>query len=232
MRSLSLETVRVLEERYGRYWWPEDMYPEDMEKDPFKNLVVTVLSQNTTEANCIRAYRGLASRFEVTPESLAGADEGELGEAIRSGGLYRVKAKRIKRLSMAVLEEYGGDLSPILQLPKEEAKERLKSLPGVGDKTADVLLTTRHSYREVIPVDTHMDRLAKRLGLVGPEAGYEETQGALMSFIPEPVRERAAGLLWLMAKHTCTARRPRCKECPLTDFCSQGQRGGPGQRPP
>ena len=200
------------------------MYPEDMNKDPFKNVVVTILSQNTTEANCIRAYRGLASRFEVTPWSLARADEEELGEAIRSGGLYRVKARRIKQFSRAVLDDYGGDLSPILGMPKEEAKERLMELPGIGDKTADVLLTTRYSYREVIPVDTHMDRLAKRLGIVEPNAGYEDTQRALISFIPEAIRERASGLLWLLAKHTCKAGRPRCSECPIAGLCDHGQR--------
>jgi endonuclease-3 len=224
MKILPLETMGALENGYGRYWWPEGMYPEDMNKDPFKNVVVTILSQNTTEANCIRAYRGLASRFEVTPWSLASADEEELGEAIRSGGLYRVKARRIKQFSRAVLDDYGGDLSPILGMPKEEAKERLMELPGIGDKTADVLLTTRYSYREVIPVDTHMDRLAKRLGIVEPNAGYEDTQRALISFIPEAIRERASGLLWLLAKHTCKAGRPRCSECPIAGLCDHGQR--------
>lgn len=224
MKTLTLELVGDLEDRYGQYWWPEDMYPEDFEKDPFKNIVVTILSQNTTEANCIRAYRGLASKFDVTPESLARADEAELREAIRSGGLYNVKARRIRQLSRVVLDEYGGDLSPILQLSREEAKERLMELPGIGDKTADVLLTTRYSYREVIPVDTHMDRLAKRLGLVGPDAGYDETQRALIAFIPKAVRERTAGLLWLLAKHTCKARRPRCSECLITELCDYEQK--------
>lgn len=223
MKEMPVELAGVLEERYGGYWWPEGMYPEDLDKNPFKNAVVTILSQNTTEANCIRAYRGLVSRFEVTPEALAGADEAELGDAIRSGGLHRVKSRRIKRFSMALLDRYGGDLTPILEMPKGEAKKRLMALPGIGNKTADVLLTSRHTYREVIPVDTHMDRLAKRLGLVGPNAGYDETQGALISFIPEAVRERTSGLLWLLAKHTCKAGKPRCVECPISCLCDYGQ---------
>lgn len=224
MKKLPVKLVQDLEERYGRYWWPEDMYPEDSDKDPFKNIIVTILSQNTTEANCIRAYRSLASKFDVTPESLASADEAELREAIRSGGLYNVKARRIRQLSKVVLDEYCGDLSPILQMSKEEAKEKLMELPGIGNKTADVLLTTRHSYREVIPVDTHMERLAKRLGLVEPDAGYDETQRALISFIPDAVRERTSGLLWLLAKHTCKARKPRCPECPIIGLCDHGQK--------
>jgi endonuclease-3 len=223
LKTITPELAAELEEGYGRYWWPEDMYPEDFSSDPFKNIVVTILSQNTTESNCIRAYRGLVSRFDVTPESLARAVEAELREAIRSGGLYNVKARRIKELSNIVLERYGGDLSPILRLSKEEAKEELMELPGIGPKTADVLLTTRHSYREVIPVDTHMDRLAKRLGLVEATAGYDETQEALLLFIPEEVRERTAGLLWLLAKRTCKAGKPRCTECPILDLCDFGR---------
>lgn len=222
MKTITPEIAAELEEEYGRYWWPEDMYPEDFSRDPFKNIVVTILSQNTTESNCIRAYRGLASRFDVTPESLARADEAELREAIRSGGLYNVKAGRIKELSKIVLERYGGDLSPILRLSKREAREELMELPGIGPKTADVLLTTKHSYQEVIPVDTHMDRLAKRLGLVEASAGYDETQGALLSFIPEDMRERTSGLLWLLAKRTCRAGKPRCTECPIIGFCDFG----------
>lgn len=222
MKKLPMKIVQALEKRYSQYWWPEDMYPEDFDKNPFKNIIVTILSQNTTEANCIRAYRGLASKFVVTPESLASADEEELREAIRSGGLYNVKARRIRQLSRAVLDEYGGDLSSIIQMSKEDAKEKLMELPGIGNKTADVLLTTRYSYREVIPVDTHMDRFAKRFGLVEQGAGYDETQRALISFIPEAVRERTAGLLWLLAKHTCKARKPRCTECPIIGLCEYG----------
>ena len=93
-------------------------------------------------------------------------------------------------------------------------------------KTADVLLTTRYSYREVIPVDSLMERLAKRLGLVNLDAGYDETQRALISFIPESVGERTAGLLWLLAKHTCRARKPRCSEGPLIEICNYEQKDG------
>lgn len=211
--------IDELEKRYGPLWWPEDFYPEDLSENPFKNLIITVLSQNTSEANCIRAYKGLAARFKISPEALASADEGALREAIRSGGLYNVKAKRIREVSKVVLEKFGGNLSSILSLPKEEARKRLMELPGIGNKTADVLLTDRYSYREVIPVDTHMNRIAKRIGLVKSDAGYNEVQKALIDFIPSERREKASGLMWLLAKHTCKAQRPRCYECLLTEVC-------------
>ena len=220
MKRLDPKAIPILEETYGPHWWPADMYPEDSSSDPFKHLIITVLSQNTSEANCIRAYRGLAAEFEITPEVLAKADREEIKEAIRSGGLYNVKSKRIKQLSRVVLEKFGGEIAQVLSLPKEEAKKNLTKLPGIGNKTADVLLTSRYGYREVLPIDTHYDRLAKRLGLVKPDAQYHEIQTALFEFIPKHERrDRVAGLLWLLAKHTCRAAKPRCYECPIVELC-------------
>ena len=220
MERLEPKLIPVLEEKYGPHWWPADMYPQDSSSSPFKHLVITVLSQNTSETNCIRAYKGLAAKFAITPEVLASANQEEIKNAIRSGGLYNVKSKRIKELSKTVLEKFHGDLAPVLSLPKEEAKRHLIELPGIGDKTADVLLTSRYGYREVLPIDTHYDRLAKRLGLVGNAAQYQEIQAALFAFVADcDKRDRVAGLLWLLAKHTCKAQRPGCYECPIIDMC-------------
>jgi len=223
MKILDPKLIPVLEEKYGPKWWPVQ-YPEDVERDPFKNLILTVLSQNTSEANCVRAYKGLAARFEIKPQVLAVAKEADIREAIRSGGLYNVKAKRIKELSKAVLEKFHGDLAPILALPKAEARIKFMELPGIGPKTADVLLTTRHGYSQVFVVDTHMDRIAKRLGLVKPDAKYEEIQRALQEFLPWNKGERVGGLFWLLAKYTCRAQNPKCGECPLIETCDFGQR--------
>ncbi len=218
MKTLNPTLVPALEKKYGPYWWPVE-YPKEVATDPFKNLIITVLSQNTSEANCVRAYKGLAARFEITPETLAKADRAEVKEAIRSGGLYNVKSKRIKELSKAVLEKFGGDVAQILSLPREEAKKKLVELPGIGAKTADVLLASRHGYAEVTVVDTHMDRIAKRLGLVKPNAKYDEIQKALNDFIPWDKGERVGGLLWLLAKYTCKAPLPKCYECPIAGLC-------------
>ena len=147
-------------------------------------------------------------------------------EAIRSGGLYNVKSKRIKQLSRVVLEEFDGDLKPVLSLPKEEAKKRLVELPGIGNKTADVVLTDTYSYREVIPIDTHYNRLAKRLGLVKQRAKYKEIQKAMIDFIPKDKRDRVAGLLWLLAKHTCRAQNPKCCECVINQLCTYEEKTG------
>lgn len=223
LKKLESKLLPILEERYGRYWWPVE-YPEEVSKDPFKNLIITVLSQNTSETNCVRAYKGLASRFEVTPKVLATARIQDLKDAIRSGGLYNVKSKRIKEVSQTVLEKFGGDLSQILDLPKDEARKKFMELPGIGPKTADVLLTSRHGYSQAFVVDTHMDRIAKRLGLVNSAAKYEEIQNALQNFIPWDKGERVGGLFWLLAKYTCKAQNPKCAECPLIHICDYGKR--------
>lgn len=218
VKTLDLKLIDSLEKKYGLLW--ETIWPEEYSfKDPFKNLIITVLSQNTNEANCIRAYNGLSAKFDITPDILAGADQSEIKEAIRSGGLYNVKAKRIGELSKAVLEKFWGDLSTVLLLPKEETKKKLMELPGIGDKTADVLLTSYYSYQRVIPIDTHFERVTKRIGLVEPDADYNAVQKALMHFLPEEKRARSSGLMWLLAKNTCRAKNPKCYECLLASLC-------------
>jgi endonuclease-3 len=218
LKTLDVKLIPLLEEKYGKYWWPVE-YPEEVFSDPFKNLIITVLSQNTSEINCVRAYRGLAARFEVKPEVLAGADLNAIKESIRSGGLYNIKSKRIKELSKAVLERFNGNLNPILDLSKAEAKKEFIELPGIGDKTADVLLASRHGYHEVFVVDTHMDRIAKRLGLVKEKTKYADIQEAIKRFIPCDKDERVSGLFWLLAKYTCRAQNPKCNECLIKKIC-------------
>ena len=163
----------------------------------------------------------------MEPYTLAEAEENEISESIRPGGLHKVKARRIKEVSRYVVEKFGGDLSTVLSFPKEEARKMLRQMPGVGDKTADVLLSSIHGYREMLVVDTHMSRIAKRLGLVNDNAKCEDIQKSLKEFIPwneipQESWERIVGLFWLLAKHTCKAQRPKCGECLLTDICEKG----------
>lgn len=99
---------------------------------------------------------------------------------------------------------------------------RLTELPGIGEKTADVLLASKYGYHEVFVIDTHMDRIAKRLGLVEENAKYAEIQEAVKKFLPKS--ERVGGLFWLLAKYTCRAQRPKCYECPLNNICDYSRR--------
>lgn len=218
MKVLDSKLMDTLEMKYGSLL--ETIWPEEYSfKDSFKKLIITILSQNTSNINTIRAYDGLSAKFEVTPKVIASAEIDQLKEAIRSGGLYNIKAKRLKDVSKAILEQYNGDIASVLSLPKEEAKMKLMKLPGVGDKTADVLLTSKYTYQKVLPIDTHFNRVAKRLGIAKPNSNYDEVQKAYMRFLPEAYRERASGLIWLLAKHTCRAQNPNCIECLLQTIC-------------
>ena len=201
------------------------MFREAM-SDPFKNIIFTLLSQNTSSENTRRAYLGLIHKFDVTPQCLVEVDEKEISEAIRPGGLHRVKAKRMKQIAQYVLSEYDGDLSWVYKEQKEVVRDKIMKLPGVGDKTADVLISSIYGHREALVVDTHMRRIAVRLGLVEENASYQETQKALTNFfpwknIPKGKEERMVGLFWMLAKHTCAAREPRCESCMLAGICDK-----------
>jgi endonuclease-3 len=216
------ELFEKLEEKYAPLWpWPEG---EEFDRDPFKRLIITVLSQNTNDLNTARAYEGLSNKFEVNPFTLSNAPINEIKDAIKHGGLYNIKANRIKEISKKIIERFNGDLTRLMKLPKEKIREEIMALPGIGPKTADVLLTTRYGHK-VIPIDTHYNRISKRLGLVDNGADYDEIQSALTDFIPIEFRERCSGLLWLLAKHTCKARAPECENCLLSNLCEYAKGG-------
>jgi endonuclease-3 len=148
--------------------------------DPFKVLIRTVISQSTAEVNTRRAYENLSKIILITPRRLADADVKMIEEALRVAGLYRNKSKTIKKISESVLEEYGGSLDFIYSMPLEEARERLMGLPGVGPKTADIVLLFC-AERPTIPVDTHVNRVSKRLGLAPAKADDSTWEKILQS---------------------------------------------------
>ncbi|MCK4393286.1 endonuclease III [Candidatus Bipolaricaulota bacterium] len=189
--------------------------------DPFKNLVIGILSQNTNDRNCTRAYIGLAEISEVTPRDLANLPEAEIREAIRPGGLYNLKAKRIKELANAILRKYGGDASAlIVQHDERKTRDRLLQLRGIGPKTADVFLAYCMDY-DTVPVDTNIDRVAKRLGFVQPNARYEEIRNTLERIIPSDQRVRGHELLIRLGRDYCRARSPLCEKCPVAELCER-----------
>ncbi len=185
-------------------------------REPFALLIATILSQNTNDRNSYRAFVNLASKFKIKPEVLAEAEERELAEAIRIGGLYRVKAKKIKELAKEVLKLGGMD--EILKGGTEEVRKKLLFLPGVGMKTADIILLF-HLGRSVVPVDTHVNRVSKRLGLAPQRAGYEEVRRSLESLFDEEDYVDVHHLLIKLGRTYCRARRPLCVSCPLKNLC-------------
>ncbi len=209
--------VEILD-RLGAEFEPWRRYTDD----PFLLLVGTVLSQNTNWRNTRTAYNRLIARFR-TPRQLATADEREIRELIRPAGLFRMKSKRLKDISRVILEKYGGNLGSVLRMPPEKAREELLSFPGVGYKTADVVLAFG-AGRDVLPVDTHVFRIAKRLGFASPNDDHEQIKLKLEKVTPVGRRGHAHMFLIQLGRRYCRARNPLHERCPINDLCPIGSR--------
>ncbi len=186
--------------------------------NPFAALIQTVLSQATTDRNSTKAFQNLSKKFPISPEALEKADVREISRAIKSGGLFRSKAKTIKNVSRIILEEYDGSINFIHSIPLEIARKALQGLPGVGPKTADVVLLFC-ANRPIIPVDTHVDRVSKRLRFVSATANYECVRRTLQClYASEDYLSAHISLISLGRKY-CKARRPLCDCCIVNKLC-------------
>ncbi len=187
-------------------------------RSPFETLIHTILSQNTNDRNSDAAMKKLRKRYRITPRVLARARVEELIPCIRSAGLYRSKAPRIIAVSKIIEDQFGGRLSPILELRYEHAKEKLMELPGVGPKTADILLAFV-AKNPVIPVDTHIERVTKRLGIAPPNGNYETVRTSLEALISPKNRIPIHLSMIEFGRAICKAPRPRCPICPVNKTC-------------
>ena len=185
--------------------------------DPFRILVVTILSQSCTDIAALKAYRTLEDRIGVTAGALAKADVKEISESIRFAGLHRQKSRALRQLARLVSQEYSGEISQILQKPVEAARVELQGLPKVGPKTADVLLSIYG--KPTISVDTHVERVSKRLGLTGPKAKYDQIRCDLMRLFNPDDYSKVPLLFMAHGRKYCKAIRPLCTECPVRQFC-------------
>ena len=186
--------------------------------DTVSELVFTILSQHTSDTNAERAGEGLKSRFGSW-DAVAQAPVEEVEGAIRSAGLARQKAPRILGTLQRVLELRGKlDLDFLAELPLAEAKAWLRELPGVGPKTAAVVLCFALGM-PAMAVDTHVHRVTRRLGLIGPKVTAEQAHDILEPLVPpEEVYAFHVGLI-THGRRVCHARRPECGRCLLRERC-------------
>jgi endonuclease III len=196
-----------LREEYGRPVRPPHRAPID-------ELVLTVLSQNTNDRNRDVAYERLRERFDSW-DAVRDAPPDEVVDAIRPGGLAVTKAPRLQEILRAVGDD---DLSRLADDPLEEARAELCALPGVGRKTAACVLLFSFGRSE-IPVDTHVRRVGTRLGLFRPNAPLEEAHDEMLRLARDSDPYEAHVALIRHGRRTCTARAPRCDECPLRLMC-------------
>ncbi len=197
---------------------------------PLDELVLTVLSQHTSDINRDRAYAALRSRFPSWEDVLR-ARRADVETAIRAGGLARTKSRVIQDILRRVLRDQGRlDLGVLKTMPLAEAKAYLRGLRGVGEKTACCVLLFSCG-RPAFPVDTHIHRIARRLGWVPAKATPDRSHALLAALIP-PARYLAAHLnLIALGRRICRARAPLCPACPLRRRCRFAARRahGPGR---
>src|ERR687889_1165335 len=178
-------------------------------EDPLQLLVATILSAQSTDVRVNQITGGLFEKYH-TAEDYAEADPLLLEEEIRSVGFFRNKARSIKNMALALVEEHGGEVPRTM--------EELVRLPGVGRKTANVVLGNAFGVDEGVVVDTHVRRLSNRLGL-SKENEPEKIERDLLEIVPREERTLFSHLLIFHGRRVCTSRKPDCPNCVLNHVC-------------
>lgn len=191
--------------------------PKRPRYNPFEILVATIISQNTNDLNTFRAMAELR-RYGITPKGLASANVRDIAKMIRVAGLQRQKAERIREVSRFICRKYRGNVKELLKMPDDVIREELMSVEGIGPKTADVFLAFAKGS-EVVPVDTHIFRISKRLGAVDSNGTYEEVQRKLHNLIARELRISGHLALIQFGREICRARNPRCMSCMVRWLC-------------
>ena len=218
-RSVHVDAVRTL--LFAAYGYPEP----GQRDDPLSELIGTILSQHTSDVNSHRAFASLRQRFPDWAQVEA-APVAEVEEAIRSGGLAARKAPRLQQVLRAVYERFGAyNLSALHAMPRDEARAVLMSLgPGIGPKTASCVLL----FSVGLPafcVDTHIQRICARLGLIGSRDSAEKAQHLLEATVPPDDTYAMHVDMIRHGRQICHAQRPRCPHCPLREVCLYGNQG-------
>ena len=210
--TTALDVHHRLMEFYGPVDWRPPLSAVD-------ELVSTILSQSTTDLNRDRAFNGLRERFESW-EAVMNGDTADIEAAIRVAGLSRQKAPRIKAALQFVYDSQGAfSLDFLKAMPVEEARAWLTQMRGVGVKTASIILLFSLGM-PAFPVDTHVHRISKRLGLIPPKAGAEKAHYILEEALPPETYLDAHLNLIRLGREICKARNPNCKVCPLNELCA------------
>lgn len=204
------KTMIALNEMYRMF---PNAFGELIHENPFQLLIAVILSAQATDVSVNKVTPELFKAFP-TPQKLSEAPLEEIISKIRSIGLYRNKAKNIKACATQLIENFDG------QVPR--TREELVSLPGVGRKTANVVLGDAFNI-PAIAVDTHVERVSKRLRICRLNANVLEVEQTLMKKVPENLWVKTHHTLIFFGRYHCTARNPKCPVCPLLKMCQEGK---------
>jgi endonuclease-3 len=193
-------------------------FKEEPRLDAAHEITFTILSQHTSDTNSSRAYHLLMDKFG-TLEAVAAGDVAEIEKAIAPGGLARIKAPRIKQVLSMILERNGSmDLSFLRELPLSDAKAWLRQLPGIGPKSAGIILSFALGM-PAMAIDTHIYRVSKRLALIGPKVTADKAHDILEEAV-EPDQVYPFHLAFIThGRQVCKAQRPLCDECVVAEDC-------------
>ncbi len=204
-------TIQMMTEQYGPF-------SQEPRLPPMDELVFTILSQHTSDINSSRAFQRLMDRFG-TLEHVAVAAILEIEQAIAPGGLAKIKAPRIKNVLNKVLELNGSlDLSFLKEMPLNEAKAWLRQLPGIGPKSAGIVLSFSLGM-PAMAIDTHIYRVCQRLGIIGPKVSADKAHDILEAKVePEEVFDFHVSYI-NHGRQVCRAQRPLCAQCVVGGLC-------------
>ena len=211
IRKKAEKICKILIKKYGKE-------VSERKLPPIDELVMTILSQHTNDVNMYRAFESLKATYSTWEEVLA-APHSELATAIYSSGMYNLKAKRIQATLREIEERVGRlDLSLLEEMEISEAKEWLISLHGVGPKTAAIVLLFSLGL-PVLPVDTHVWRVTKRLGIINMNVSREKAHDLLEQVMPSDCIPSLNKNLVRHGREICKAQTPKCDECFLSHLC-------------
>jgi endonuclease-3 len=203
-----VKIIEVLEKEIPKLNPPIHLMFEIQKNDPYRVLVCGILSARSKDEKTVEACKRLFEKYP-TPEDLLKAPLEEIEETLKGIGLYRQKAKYLKGAIEKLIKEYNGKLPDTL--------EELIKFPGVGRKIANVILL--HAFgKDTIPVDTHVHRIANRIGLVNTKIP-EQTERELKKIVPKELWKKVNYLLVGLGQTICTPQNPKCEICPIKDYC-------------
>ncbi|EGQ3725450.1 endonuclease III [Staphylococcus pseudintermedius] len=207
-KKKALEMIDVIDQMFP------DAQCELVHENPFELTIAVLLSAQCTDNTVNRVTKDLFQKYH-TPEDYLAADLEELQQDIRSIGLYRNKAKNIQKLSQSLLDQYDGIVP--------HTHEQLEGLAGVGRKTANVVMSVAFG-EPALAVDTHVERVSKRLGICRWKDSVAEVERRLTSIIPRERWTKSHHQLIFFGRYHCLAKKPKCGVCPLFEDCREGQK--------